>query len=180
MSTPGSYDTHLPSLQAAIALTSGPVLELGMGDGSTPYLNESCAKKGRLVISVDTNPEWWNRYLPLASDNHQMHLIGKKTWAKEPGDVRVIAAWDDWPIPNGISVSLIDCAPGEVRTTLALRLRERSKFLVCHDFEEIDRSTPCGSNYGWAKILPYFKFCYIDKTIRPWTAVLSDFEEFKP
>ena len=49
--------SHVPLLASVVAIARpGPVLELGVGDMSTPLLREMCRAMGRELVSVDTSP----------------------------------------------------------------------------------------------------------------------------
>ena len=60
--------THLPVLVEALALTKGPVLELGAGDWSTPILHQLCWD--RELVTVEPVPEWRARFEGMASERH--------------------------------------------------------------------------------------------------------------
>lgn len=49
-------DTHIPILAAVVAMTDGPVLELGTGLNSTPLLSEMCFHMSRDLYSIETDP----------------------------------------------------------------------------------------------------------------------------
>lgn len=53
--------SHLVPLAAALVATEGPVLEVGVGDWSTPFLARYCAAAGRELVSVEGSPDWAER-----------------------------------------------------------------------------------------------------------------------
>jgi hypothetical protein len=113
MSRAEGWGSHLPYLQAAVASTKGPVIEVGTGYYSTPFLMD-VARSGREVVAVETDRRW----RALADER-----------APEGYEVR-----DD--IPDGeFSVALID-GTEDSRAPAVEALADRTEFLVCHDTEE--------------------------------------------
>jgi hypothetical protein len=72
-------------------------------------------------------------------------------------------------------VAFIDNAPGESRQSNLLKLRDKCRFIVCHDTEEVYK--PSASNYGWN--FSTFKYNFVFDKYNTYTNVLSNFEEFK-
>lgn len=56
------YATHLRALIETVLETSGPVLELGCGDYSTPLLKAVCAAQKRHFKAMAANAEWGARF----------------------------------------------------------------------------------------------------------------------
>ena len=143
--------THLPMLIAAVAQSSGPVLELGCGDTSTPMLHAMLHGTGRLLWSIDNELPWVERFALL---RREWHLIEQSMW----------------PLPvtsdARFGVVLVDHAPAHQRAADMIRLKDRADFLILHDAE--------GEGYGLEQVRPHFKHVQIDKTFLPWTACLSN------
>ena len=155
------YDTHLPMLAYCVANSTGPVLELGMGDASTPFLHALC--KGRLLVSGDFNSEWCEKYRAFETLTHIIaHVTDWLQWGyiKDP-----IQRW---------GAVLVDQSPGEMRTPVVRALKGKAKFLVLHDSEKDHGS---GANYGYEQVIPLFKYASEYRYLRPYTMVLSDDEE---
>lgn len=149
------YGSHAPVLAAAVARTTGPVLELGCGHWSTHMLRLMCRLTGRPLESYDSD----------------------KDWAKTL-NVPVVEKWSKWePILDRFGVIFIDCAPGEDRYLLAMQLKERADFIVLHD-AECDTRHGGGGNYQYDAILPHFKYVEFFRALRPVTLILSDKEPF--
>lgn len=150
--------THFPILAAALERSKGSVLELGIGDYSTPLLHYHCSRTERPVLSVDNNAEWMALFRTYERPPwHTFHLI------------------DDWknflPAPIlSFGVVFVDLAPGDMRPVMARRLKDHATFIVCHDTEAYGD--------GWASLKGVFKYETIWKQYPTWTTVYSNFEEF--
>ena len=64
------WQSHRPILEHYARKTDGPILELGIGDGSTPLLHEICKDKNRFLISVENDPAWRDKYAHYRCKNH--------------------------------------------------------------------------------------------------------------
>jgi len=151
--------THFPVLAACVARTSGPVLELGCGDYSTPLLHLLC--NGRPLVSMDHDSTWLYRYKDLETPWHTFRLV--KDWAAEK-----IIDETEW------GVAFVDHAPAQRRVHEIRRLKERAEYIVVHDTED-----PAGI-YNYAALLPEFKFRYDCKRWPTWTSVVSMSRSFEP
>ena len=133
------WNNHLPLLYLALEQTkTGDVVEMGCGDGSTLWLHDYCLQNNRLLHSFDTSVDWLGKFKHLISSHHSINHIND---------------WGNTPI-DGVSVVLIDHAPGERRYIDANRYKDINGILVCHDTEE----PPCGGNYQWDKAFINFKY----------------------
>lgn len=148
----GNWSNHRPLLWLALEATKGNVLELGCGDGSTPYLQQYCQDTKRHLLSLDSNKEWADKF-----------------GASYAGD------WSTYTEFNHISVALVDEAPGEHRKVSIEMLHKcQTEIVVVHDSE------PRGWNASNYQVRPLFsKFKYaVD--IKPneihgaWATALSD------
>jgi hypothetical protein len=159
--------SHVPILAAAVARTSGRVLEFGTGWWSTPMLHWMC-KGRRNLQSFETDFEWFKVMAQFTGIDHTMqHVI----------------RWDEVFLPPDlpVSVAFVDCSVDATkqehhRARIAKRLAPLAHFVVCHDTEADIR--PAAGDYGWAELDGVFKYQSTFKGIRPWTTVYSNFEEF--
>ena len=55
------WASHYPLLIKVMQITSGDVLELGMGMASTPLLHWLCFDTGRNLISYENNKKYYDR-----------------------------------------------------------------------------------------------------------------------
>lgn len=125
-----NYSSHLAALMQALPRTDGPVLELGLGTFSTPYLHYACLLAGRKLVSYETDQGWFELF---------------KDWQSELHDIRLVADWDkaDFervpsPLVNGgvWGVALVDHSPHERRVVEVARLAQHARIIVLHDSDE--------------------------------------------
>jgi len=148
-----AYGTHITPLVAAFLNTKGAVLELGMGDYSTPVLNMLCKSQKRRLISVESDIEWAENFIDLNIDDH------------------FIMMYDDFNLDDNdkmkFGLVLIDHAPAENRVKDMIRLRARADVFVVHDTEKTKW-------YGWEPTLSSFKYRYDYPRYAKRTTLLSD------
>ena len=150
------FATHMPLLLACLRRTSGPVLELGSGWFSTPLI--AAFATDRLVRTIETNPEWYDRisrvctYQPITRHRHQIVFV--PDYSDAPMDDH------EW------SVVLLDHEPPPRRGVDALRLKDRSQLIIGHDSEYPD--------YGYGPAFDQFKYRFTLSRVFPWTTVVSD------
>lgn len=122
-----------PALEAT-KHTGLPVLELGAGLGSTPYLRKYCEANGIEFFSYDYNKEWaFNMGARHVSDWSELDPF----WG------------------NHYAVALVDESPGEHRKE-SIRLLTNTKVIIVHDSE------PIGWNASDYQVRPLFnKFKYV-------------------
>ena len=152
------YASHLPVLTRLLPTTTGPVLELGIGLYSTPYLHWICSASRRQLTSYDSDPKWIRYFRDAKSDIHEVALIDD---------------WDKMPIDMFWDIAFIDHAPDHRRSIEAKRLANNAKYLILHDTEpEVD------SLYGYSQIYPLFKYRYDYTLAKPYTTILSNFTKY--
>lgn len=146
--------SHLPLLAEVMRISTGSVLELGAGYFSSPFLYWLCKADNREFVSYENDKKWVER-------------LGKK--------ITYIANWDDADILSRYwGVVLIDHAPGERRKIDAIKLANKTDYLILHDTEpEVSRY------YSYDEVYPHFKYRYDYTKLKPNTSVLSNFKEFK-
>jgi hypothetical protein len=148
-----TYTTHLPYLLEAVKRTTGPVLELGAGEGSTPVLHTICVQSKRLLVTVDSETPWLERF--ERTHGGQTHYFVHNS---DPAETEWLDK--DW------SVVFVDHAPGGTRKRAIERARARAEYTVVHDSEDI--------GYDIEDLLSTFKHRRDFRYARPWTTVVSE------
>ena len=148
------YYTHLAMLTAIISRTTGPVLEMGCGFVSTVALHQMCSLTDRIVVSLDGNREWLDKFRELTTKWHSFYLVVNNNWE----ECKIIDGryW---------SVVYVDHAPGERRRFDIERLMNNAEFIVVHDSE-----AEC---YEYEPVFKKFRYRYDYEEVVPRTTVLS-------
>lgn len=146
----GNWSNHRYLLWPALEATKHmrlPVLELGCGDGSTPYLQAYCKVNNLELFSYDYNKEWADKYNAIQSDWSDLSIFSRE-----------------------YSVALVDESPGEHRKE-SIPLLTNTKIIVCHDTEP-----PADHGYKMRDELKKFKFMIDLKTDEPgaWASAVSN------
>jgi hypothetical protein len=69
------FCSHVSLLAGAITITSGPVLELGAGYGSTPLLHGLCGSLKRSLTTIESNKEWALKFLNYGRTWHNFRQV---------------------------------------------------------------------------------------------------------
>lgn len=146
-----AHASHLRLLVKTALRTRGPILELGAGWYSTPILHEIASAHDRLLITVENDPSWLDRFRHLVTRRHRIELV---------------ADWDDFvPDPEGYGMALIDHAPAARRAVDIERLAPLVDLFVIHDTESPE--------YRYDTIWPMLDRIETDQTVGPWTTVAA-------
>lgn len=196
------YATHQPVLYTIAKKTHGPIVEFGCGEGSTDMLHAICKKEGRLLISIDHDKQWLNRYSKkylgdgYNKDNsgwHKFILVPRHQGNTELQDW--ILFLDECPLLKTINFDLcfVDQSPGPARTETILRLKDRARYIILHDcdmyvsgelgkkIKSMDRKNQIPGIYDFSQTFSNFKVYFPPK---PWagesgppTLLGSNFED---
>ncbi len=109
--------THLPALFSALLTTTGPVLEIGAGLGSTPMLRAFCQAAERQFISIEGNREWADKCGADFDEGYAM--LGSL----------ITVQW---------GVVFVDHAPEQDRVRVANLFRDSAEIIVIHDWSSAD------------------------------------------
>ena len=159
------WGSHLSVLIRLMELTDGPVLELGTGFFSTPYLHHACYLRNRKLVSYENNPQYYKFLKKLETPWHEIHKVD-----------------DDWNIPEtkrGVHSDkwgfiFIDVQPDSKRKDLAKMLRNSAYYIALHD------SQPRDDHYmQYSKIYKWFKRRYDCTKFDPHTTVVSNYKELR-
>ena len=156
----GNWSNHRALLWPALEATKHlnlPVLELGCGDGSTPYLREYCADNNLTLHSYDYNEAYAKLFNVTHTDWSDFHNISKQKWA----------------------VALVDESPGEHRR-MSIAALINTEIIVVHDSEPKGWNS---SDYQVRPLFSKFKHKFDLQSIKPggaWaTAVSNNFDVSK-
>lgn len=158
-----SWGSYMPVLMAALAQTTGPVLEIGVGHWSTPTLHHYCRAAGRDLASIEGDPQWCEQFKKYESAIHSV-------WASP--DYQLAAAIVDRDGEDmRFGVVFIDNSPGSRRAQDALRYKDSADFIIVHDWSAEEISKP------FEPILNQWKYRTLYTAYTPYTMVLSNTRE---
>lgn len=149
------YGSHMPVLMKIVGITDGPILELGTGLYSTPYLHFACLPTKRKLVSYDSDEGWIRNFKDYRADFH---------------DVNHITDWDKLDTGGSWDIVLADHGPDERRHVEATRFASHAKYVILHDSNpEYDYL------YKYSEVYPLYKYRFNDVSAHPNTTVLSNF-----
>ena len=135
---------HRHLLWEALEKTTGKVVEIGSGWGSTPFLKQYCEDNKRDFFSFDNDT----------------------SWCEKTGST-YIANWDDLELKD-VDVLLIDHSPGERRYIDIEKFANIAKVIVIHDSE------PEATGYMLDKIWHLFPYRIDSKFDNAWATLVSN------
>jgi len=151
---PENWNNHITLLYEALEATKdfdrNGVVELGSGQGSTPYLRNYCIKNNRDFRSFDFHKDW-----------------------AEQMDSEHVTDWNDiyWEIAAmRPAVILIDHSPGERRWIDAVMYSMIADFVVIHDTEP-----PASAGYKTYESLANFKYKRNLVSDGAWATICSNY-----
>lgn len=144
--------SHLIHLIDWVKKTTGPVVELGMGFGSTPILHELC--RDRQLVSYENQIRFYNDFRKFASPWHEIKFIEK---------------WEMAEVDQHWGLAFLDSWPGSSRAELLSRMRNHADYILIHDTEKKhDRY------YHMKDTIRSFKYRATYKAWEPYTSIVSD------
>ena len=149
------YGSHLPVLMKIVQITNGPILELGIGLYSTPFLHYSCLSNQRKLVSFETDHGWARYFRDCKSDFHEVHTIDD---------------WDTLDTSGSWDIVFIDHAPDSHRHIEAKRLAKSARYIILHDSDPENDTL-----YQYSTIYPLFKYRFDYTACKPYTTVVSNF-----
>jgi len=148
----GHPEGHLPVLARCILetqATKGPVIEFGLGYGSTLVLKELC--RDRELFTVEGHGYWYTIFKGLESANHKIIMVDNFN------SVPVDRQWD---------LVFIDHGDFPARGPLMEKLLGKAKLIVMHDTES--------EAYNYNQYFHLYKYRFDYKIYYPWTTVVSN------
>ena len=155
------YGTHVTPLTVALQNTTGPILEMGCGDFSTPILHALCAPNKRFLLSAETDKKWMNLFTDLERGWHHFQYVPANEWHCNPHTL-----WDHVGKEMHWGVVFIDHSPGERRVVDIERLRNKADIIVVHETQQ--------SSYNYEPTISSFKYRYDYERYFTRTTLLSE------
>jgi SAM-dependent methyltransferase len=144
------FATHQPVLLELLKVTTGPILELGCGIGSSLLLKHFITED-RDVYCVESNREWLERMRRIEAENYKMFFLDA---GNEDNDATG-KMWVDFCEKHfsGIAFDIvfIDQSPWTARTHTMNYFLNRAKYIVVHDADYFPL------NNRWGKIIETVK-----------------------
>lgn len=130
-----AWTSWMPALGYALGASTGPVLEIGIGHFSTPFLHEYCKGAGRDLWSMESDRNWYaefERFDWLKSNSH--HYVHHISY-EESNAARSIRDYSDLNPIRSWGVVFIDNSPGgEARARPFKQFLPAADFVVVHDY----------------------------------------------
>lgn len=155
--------SHLPILAKLMERVDKPVLELGVGWNSTPFLHWMCKAKGLPLMSVESDRVWLKRFMDFNVGYHTLGYFDFNDWEKTNLNT----------INKKLGLVFIDHRPAKKRRSSARAFASRADYIVLHDSDLADHPA-----YKYTPIYNEFKYKFEYKDVgKPYTIVLSNFKE---
>jgi hypothetical protein len=145
--------SHLPVLTTMIQMTTGPILEMGMGYCSTPYLHWVCYPSKRRLVSYESAKRYFSYAESWKADYHEVHCIDD---------------WDTADISEPWTVAFVDHHPGNRRVEEIKRLLH-AEYVVIHDTENKGER-----GYHLSTVKGLFKYRWKYTAAFPYTSIWSN------
>jgi hypothetical protein len=152
--------SHLPVLFKFLSITTGPVLELGGGMYSTPFLHWQCYHTKRRLVTYDDNRAYADYLLQFADPNFHQVIIAD--------------SYDSLDLSEPWSIAFVDNSPDVRRAQDIVRLAH-ADYVIAHDADDWHEK-----KYQYQTILPLFRFRWRYTSAIPSTLVLSNRFPFGP
>lgn len=148
-----SRGSYLPVLMSLVRKTDGPILELGVGFCSTPFLHWQCYPSRRRLVSYENNPDYFSFARSWEDSFHEIHCLE---------DMDEADFHEPW------TIVFVDHCPAARRSQDIMRLLH-ADYIVAHDTEQRNRR-----KYRFSSIYPHFKYKWDYTEAYPNTTILSN------
>lgn len=158
-----NWDNYKPLLWEGLERSSGLILELGVGKGSTRLLHDYAFMEDRFLCSYDSNEEWIKQFVGLASGRHLLDCV-------QVGAYKI----SDWDFVDqhydACGLLFIDHAPGERRKVDIALFANKAQIIVAHDTEP-----NADHGYQMRDEIKKFKYWRDFETSGAWSSIMSNF-----
>lgn len=145
--------SHMPVLSQFVPMTSGPILEMGCGGASTPFLHWLCYPTKRRLVTVESALEFATFLDGWTADFHETICTP---------DLDSVDLSQPW------GVAFVDHAPPERRAIDIARL-VHADYVIVHDSENSSEH-----KYHYSRAFRLFKYRYKYTAHIPYTSILSN------
>lgn len=153
-----SRGSHLPVLLKLLQLTTGPILELGCGNYSTPFLHWWCYTTKRRLVTYEDSPQFYDYLKGFANDYHEIHFVPD---------------WDAIDVSEPWGVAFVDHGRRGGRHIETAKLTH-AEYVVVHDTERRSDGV-----YHLSLIEHLFKYRYHYSAAFPETTVYSNVHDLR-
>jgi hypothetical protein len=156
------YASHQPVLIHMLnTITEGDVLEIGIGDHSTPILNLICGKQDRNILSIETDKNWVDKFKELKNNKHDIQFISREELIRLGNPL----------FERKYSIAFID---GEVAADRQVFIEAvKADYIIIHDTDCVVNNIKNDFNYNFS----IFKHVHHFTSCTPMTSVLSNLDE---
>lgn len=141
-----NWSTHQPVLYAVANSTTGPIIEFGCGNGSTDLLHEICEKTGRILITLDDDASWLEKFSTKYLGNgynkdnsgwHKFYYVPGKTKKRPNSPAHWVKFLNEFPLLNELSfdVCFIDQSPWLARYETLKKMKDICRYVIVHDVD---------------------------------------------
>lgn len=161
-----NWGTHMPVLITAAMKTTGPILEFGCGDFSTPLLHAICSVNKRFILSVDSDKKWLENFLDLETDWHKFIYVN----IYDENNNLCAEKWEHIKNDSHWGLIFIDHHPGCRRVIDIERFKNKADVIVIHDTQKSHEFY-----YNYQPIISKFKYKFIYERYERQTTIVSNF-----
>jgi len=151
-----NWDGHRRILFEALNETTGPVIEMGVGKGSTMQLHKFCEFHNRPLFSYEYDFEWYKKFKNLNSFIHDIEWVD-----------------GNWDMVNqthdNCGLLFVDHSPGHRRKEDIALFFDKADIIVVHDCEK-----EADHGYQMRDILSKFKYSIEDNSFPAATMAVSN------
>lgn len=152
------FGSHLPVLIKLVQITDGPILEMGAGYSSTPFLHWACFHNKRLLETYENRKKYVDMFRAYNTDYHKIVHV---------------TDWSSIDFAKPWSIAFVDHSPGRQRRKDIQKL-VHADYVIAHDSENAK-----GTEYKYHHIFKFFKYRYKYNFVKPYTTIFSNKHEVK-